>query len=177
MYITYESVASNDPRVVPEIKFIGTFWHYTISYIDPVDESEVFIKWLKPTVLSQDVAKSYKFVGATDGEISLRTAVDLNGDGIIDAIETASAQGTKIPYFLTEDDEKNTCDLMKSVMKNYIDKNSTDTAVTTRLYEIIDAASNLTETQMVMATYFDFDVASTAGKEKIKEVEVPWSTV
>jgi hypothetical protein len=177
MYIIYESVASNDPRVVPEIEYVGSVWHYTIAYIAPANEEDVFTKWLKPSVVSQDVAKAYKLVGATNGEISLRVAIDLNGDGIIDEIEQASAQGEKIPYFLTEADDQNTCELLKTVMKNYIDKNSTDSAVTTRLYEIIDSAENLDQTHMVMATYFDFDVASTAGKEKIKEVEVPWSTL
>lgn len=179
MYIIYETVAGNDPRIVPEIEFVASIWHYTISYIKPENESEVFTKWLQPTEISENVAKAYKFVGAVNGEISLRVPVDLNGDGVIDAIEIASAQLQKIPYFLTAEDDQNTRELLSAVMKNYIKKHITQMLAmhVTRLHELIDSAKDLNEMQMIMATYFDFDVASTAGKEKVKEFEVPWSTL
>lgn len=177
MYIIYETVAGDDPRVTPEIEFVGSVWHYTISYISPENESEVFLKWLKPTEISEAVAKAYKFVASHEGEVNLKVPVDLNGDGFIDEIELATSQSEKIPYFLTADDDKNTSDLLKAIMKNHIDKHLEDAATKTRLLEIIDAAQTLLDTQIVMATYFDFDVAATANMTLVKEVEVPWSTL
>jgi hypothetical protein len=174
MYIVFETVASNDPRITREIKYHASVWHYTICRIDSEDEASAYTGWLKPEVISVDVAKSYKFIGAVNGEISLRVAVDLNGDGVIDEIESASDQLEKIPYFLTPADDANCTELLKVMMKNYVKNHSDNAELTTNLTAKIEACQNLTETQMLMATYFDFDVASTAGQPKVKEFEVPW---
>lgn len=174
MYIIFETVASNDPRITSQIKYVASLWHYMICRIDPQDEADTYTGWLKPEVVSEDIAKAYKFVGAVDGEISLRVAVDLNGDGVIDEIEHASAQGEKIPYFLTAADDANGAALLKTMMKNFVKNHSDSDELTTNLNAKIEACQNLEETHMLMATYFDFDVASTAGKPKVKEFDVPW---
>ena len=122
------------------------------------------------------MAKSYKFIGAVNGEISLRVAVDLNGDGLIDEIEAASAQaGEKIPYFLTPEDDANCTELLKTLMKNFLKNHNSDPEVASQLTAKINACQNLEETQMLMATYYDFDVASTAGKDKTREIQVTWN--
>lgn len=174
MYITYETVASNDPRITTEIKYVGSFWHYTIAFIDPAVEDEVYTKWLKPVVVSEAVAKSFKFVGALEGEISLRVPVDLNGDGYIDEIEMASEQTEKIAYFLTDDDKANTIALIRAVGKNYLENHSKNQDTIAALSAQLDACTTLEDIQMLMATYFDFDVAYTAGKTKTRTLDVDW---
>lgn len=175
MYIIYESVAGNDPRVTEEFKIIDQFWHYTIAYIAPEDESEVFTKWLKPVEVTEAVAKSYKFADAHEGELSLRRPVDANGDGYIDEIEAASDQTEKYIHTVSASEEANCVALLKAIMTNYLQNhNEGDTDLVTNLQAKIDAVSTLTEAQMLMATYYDFDCLSTAGKDKTKEFDVPW---
>lgn len=174
MFIMFETVASNDPRITSELKYFASPWHYTICRIDDADADKVYTGWLKPEIISEAVAKSHKFIGAANGEISLRVAVDLNNDGYIDEIEQASSQAEKISYFLTSEDDANCSELLKAMMRNYVKNHSNSEELTTQLTAKINNCQNLQETQMLMATYFDFDVASTAGKEKIKEFDVPW---
>lgn len=177
MYITYETVAGNDPRIVPELLYVASFWHYTIAYIAPENEAEVYTKWLKPVEIPEAVAKSHKFAGALNGEISLRVAVDLNGDGYIDDIEMASEQTEKIAYFLTDEDNANVVAFLKAVGKNYVQNHSKIPATIEGVSALLDACTTLEETQMVMATYFDFDVAYTHGKEKVQAFEVDWDSL
>ena len=172
----FETIASNDPRLTPEISFVGKFWHYTIAYIDPEVESSVVTSWLRGTVISEDVAKADKFTAAYEGELSVMA----NSDGTIAEMITPTSYGDKFykkaAYFLTDEDKENAVTCMKEAMRLFTRDHTTDTEKQTRLNELIDAipASDLEEAQMFMATYFDFDTAYTQGRPRSPEFTVNW---
>ena len=64
-YIMFETVPSNDPRLVPEIKVIGSDWHFSFAQVlgTPV------IDWLKPTTITEDMYHARHFTNALNGEV------------------------------------------------------------------------------------------------------------
>ena len=177
MYIMFETIASNDPRLDPKLSFVGKFWHYTIGYVAPEDESGVITSWLRGTEISEDVAKADKFCSAYEGELSVMA----NEDGSIASMTTPTSYGNpfykKAAYFLTSDDTANAIRCMQEAMRLFTRDHTSDEPLQTQLYALIDALdlTNLDAAQMFMATYFDFDTAYTQGRPRYPEFTVNWN--
>lgn len=172
----FETIASNDPRLDPKISFVGKFWHYTIAYVKPEDESSVVTSWINGTVVTEAVANADKFCTAYDGEISVMA----NEDGSIASMLAPTSYGDKFykkaAYFLTEEDNKNAIECMKVAMRLFTRDHTTDTVIQEQMYALIDDldATDLSGAQMFMATYFDFDTAYTQGRPRAPSIEVNW---
>ena len=177
MYIIFETLSSNDPRLDPRMQNFSKFWHHSIAYINPADESNVIVSWLKHEVISEDVAKAAIFTTAYQGEI----AVLANEDGTVaNNMLTPTSGGDgfykKAPYFLTEDDKRNAIKCMQASMRLFTEQHSTDTEKNASLLALINQLDpvDLDDAQMFMATYFDFDTAYTNGKSKSPEFQMNW---
>lgn len=170
MYITYETISGNDPRLDSRMEYIGSFWHYTISYISPEHETDVYVKWLNGVEISENVAKSYKFMNALNGELSLR----VSASSVNDIVHASGDTPEKILYHMNEQELSDTVELYKAIMLNYMDNHCQGGEVKEALRAKINETKTLPDIQMLMATYYDFDVAYTQGKKKKKELIVVW---
>lgn len=167
MYIIFEAIASNDPRADERIKTISTSWHHIIGYIAPEDEGSVNIDWLKATQVTRDVAYAHIFTNALDGEVPIMRNVKDTAD-IISPTSFGDNDYEKINYKLTSADELNTVALLKALMLNYAEAHLTEETGLTYIRANVPSLTKLTDTQMFMATYFEWDCAYTANKEKRK---------
>jgi len=174
MYILYETLPSNDPRLTTNIQHRANAWHYSIAYVNNDSLVEHPISWLDYTELTSDEAECHRFMNVLDGEIP----VMINKTNPADLVSPTSYGDNdyeKQMYQLTKSDLNNTVALMKKIMKLHAKNHSTDETVRNRLYQGIDALSEITETQMFMATYFEWECAYTALQDKIQEFPVKWS--
>ena len=184
MYIVYETIASNDPRVDPRIKVIGKFWHYDIAYVAPEDEADTRVDWLKGAVVTEKVAFANKFAGAVDGEVTLLNKDFKSYDEIVFATNASQMDAenyVRQVYFLKDEDLKNARDFiaecLKLQVKNYItpDTMKNPPGTDTRLYEVIANATTLNQIQMVMKSYFACDVnLYTTTRPKNNTFDVNW---
>lgn len=175
MYIMYESIAGNDPRLNSKIKEIGKFWHVTISYIAPEDEADVITGWLNGEVVEEAVAKADKFTNAYERELSVMTLASAPEDLIV-ATSGGNAFYKKEAYFLTDDDAKNAIACMKVGMRVFTKNHCKDEDIKTQLLAKIEQVGeyDLEAAQLFMATYFDFETAYTQGKYRVPEFTVNW---
>ena len=167
MYIIFEAIASNDPRVDARIETIATTWHHTIAYIAPEHDGDVRIDWLKATQITRDVAYAHHFTNALEGEISIMRNIADAAD-IIQPTSFGDNNYEKINYKLTSVDELNAVALLKTLMLNYAEMHLTEDTGLIQLRVNVPTLSTLKDTQMFMATYFEWDCAYTANKEKRK---------
>lgn len=172
----FETIASNDPRLDPKISFVGKFWHHTIAYIKPEDESSVNTSWLNGTVISEEVANADKFCSSYEGELSVMA----NEDGTIASMITPTSYGDqfykKAAYFLTQEDKANAVICMQEAMRLFTRDHARDPSIQEQLYAHIDSLDphDLDAAQLFMATYFEFDTAYTEGRPKYPDFEVDW---
>lgn len=176
MYIIFETISGNDPRLDGRIKFTGTFWHYTIAYIDPNDEKDVIISWLNGTEVSESVAKADKFASSYNGELTIIKGTSPSSyEDFVSPTSNGDNNYKKDLYVLTEQDEENATTLLKEILTNYSTNHLTEKEQLELMLSEISKLKTLNETQMFMATYFEFDIAYTNGKDKVKEFDFTWS--
>tara|TARA_R110000868_G_scaffold66436_7_gene197833 strand:- start:1438 stop:1992 length:555 start_codon:yes stop_codon:yes gene_type:complete len=167
MYIIFEAIASNDARIDARINTIASVWHHTIGYIAPEHEGAVRIDWLKATEISRAVAYAHHFTNALNGEVPIMRNIADPAD-IIQPTSFGDNDYEKIDYKLTSVDELNAVSLLKAVMLNYAEIHLTEDTGLTHIRTNVPTLSTLKDTQMFMATYFEWDCAYTANKEKRK---------
>lgn len=184
MYITYETIAGNDPRRDPKIVDVGTFWHYTVSKIAPEDEASVRIDWLKGEVLSEPAALAHKLVSSVDGELTVLTTKFSNYGEIINPSSGGDPNNpsyVKEIYFLNEQDETYAMTYLKAVLKNYAKnhlvcdgiKNHVDTLA--KINQEVENAQSLNQLQLVMKDYFKVDASAyTQNRPSTAKFIVNW---
>jgi phosphatidylethanolamine-binding protein (PEBP) family uncharacterized protein len=175
MYIVYEAISNSDPRFDPKIQEIGKFWHYTVAYIAPADESSVVTSWLKGEQVSEVVAKANKFAAANNGELTVVNKLATNYEDIISPTSYGNNDYKKQIYFLTAENKTNSVTFIKIVMKQYATSKAPED-VAAKLVEKIEAldANDLDAAQYFMYCYFPWSIAATEGRARPREFEVPW---
>ena len=180
MYIIFETIGFDDPRMDARIQVIGKWWHYDIAFIDDqhTDLTSAYQLLLKGVELTEVVAKSNKLCDSNDGEIALVNANFTNYDEIVQPSSLSSGNSyVKQMYFLTDEDKANCVAFMKAGMKLHTNKYlTTDDAKKTRLLELIDQLdpNDLNATQMFLHSYFPWDNGYTNLKPRTREFDVPW---
>lgn len=174
-YMIYETIGSDDVRNDPsKIKIIDYFWLYTISEVSDDFPHE----WLKGEEITRQVAHSYYFPGAVENEISIMRSTT-NPEDMMEPTSLGDNDYEKVNYALTVDDRLNAVNLMKATMRLHATHYCKNEAERNRLIAALNTLSQLPETQMFMATYFDWDCAYTYNKTKTKEfdfsVTEPWA--
>ncbi len=159
-YIMFETVPSNDPRLVPEIKVIGSDWHFSFAQVlgTPV------IDWLKPTTITEDMYHARHFTNALNGEVGIMRSTSNPAD-IIQPTSFGDNDYEKVSYRLTSIDEANTVALLKAQMLNYAENHFTNESGLIQIRAQVPGLRNLEETQTYMATYFEWDCAFTSGQD------------
>ena len=121
MYIIYESIRLDDPRI-QYVKRYGDNWMYTVGHITPENESKVDLSSFNATILTDEVAKASRFSAvnmiAYDGHIKFRLmdggATDLFPNHSLD--NPSADPSKKTLYKLTEEDIANTTEFLKIMM-------------------------------------------------------------
>jgi hypothetical protein len=175
MYIVYEAISNSDPRFDPKIQEIGKFWHYTVAYIAPADESSVITSWLKGEQVSEAVAKANKFAAANNGELTVVNKLATNYEDIISPTSYANNNYKKDIYFLTPQNKTDSVTFVKIVMKQYANSKAPED-VAAKLVEKIEALNpnDLDAAQYFMYCYFPWSIYATEGRPRPREFEVPW---
>jgi len=175
MYIVYEAISNSDPRFDPKIQEIGKFWHYTVAYIAPADESSVVTSWLKGEQVSESVAKANKFAAANNGELTVVNKLATNYEDIISPTSYGNNDYKKQIYFLTPQNKTDSVTFIKIVMKQYANSKAS-TELAAKLIEKIEAldANDLDAAQYFMYCYFPWSIYATEGRPRPREFEVPW---
>ncbi len=175
MYIVYEAISNTDPRFDPKIQEIGKFWHYTVAYIAPADESSVITSWLKGEQVSEAVAKANKFAAANNGELTVVNNQATNYEDIVSPTSYGNNNYKKQIYFLTPQNKTDSVTFIKIVMKQYANTKAPED-VAAKLVEKIEAldANNLDAAQYFMYCYFPWSIYATEGRPRPREFEVPW---
>jgi hypothetical protein len=175
MYIVYEAISNSDPRFDPKIQEIGKFWHYTVAYIAPADESSVVTSWLKGEQVSEAVAKANKFAAANNGELTVVNKLATNYEDIVSPTSYGNNNYKKEIYFLTPQNKTDSVTFIKIVMKQYANSKAS-TELAAKLIEKIEAlnANDLDAAQYFMYCYFPWSIYATEGRARPREFEVPW---
>jgi hypothetical protein len=173
MYIIHETVAGNDPRLLPSMELVGGYWSYTIRRV-PDDLPSTYIDWLKAEVISESVARAYKFCGAKDNEITVRKSTKVYEEIASASSEADMSQGPKIYYYLTGEDVVNTTSLLKTIMLNHTNNHLKNQEVKPQLVKLINACNTIEDAHRVLANYFGCENATTYGKPKTPIISVEW---
>lgn len=173
MYIVFETIAGNDPRLDPRMRIFGKYWHYSIAYIAPEHESDVYLKWLNHEVISEKVAKSDKLASSVDGEISLLISNFGTYEEILAPTSYSNNGYKKQIYYLTDEDNKNCTELLKAIAKLHIMHRlaeGNEPGTREKLLEKSQALTNLNDAQIFFYNYFDVSLTAYTNKlEKTAE--------
>lgn len=174
MFILFETVPSNDPRLDPRIVIKNAAWHYSIAQIEESVKDEVILSWLDYAELSPEESECYRFFNVLDGEVPVMVNKS-NPKDLIEPTSYGDNDYEKVLYKLTQTDKDNTVSLMKKVMTLHARNHSSDETTKNRLLQGISALRTVEETQMFFATYFEWECAYTATKDKVQDFETRWS--
>ena len=170
-YIIHEAVAGDDPRIDPKMETVGEFWHYSIIKF-PSDQGIVY-HWLNGVEVTESIAKAYKFTSAHENEVSVRVSTT-NYDEISDGSgDTEDRESTKIYYRLTAEDQKNTIDFFKAIMKLHLQNRADSSSKNTQaLASMIDRLSSVTDAQNLMYDYLDVGFAVNVTQRRAPKFNV-----
>lgn len=157
-YIIHEAIPGNDPRIDAKMESVGEFWHYSVIKF-PSKENIVY-HWLNGVEVSEAVAKAYKFTSADENEISVRKATNIYDEIVDGSGDTEDDESTKIYYRLTAQDQQNTVDFFKAIMRLHLRNRADSSSKNVQtLNSMIDRLSTVTDAQNLMYDYFDIGFA------------------
>ena len=172
IYIIHETISGNDPRWLPGMERIGDFWSYTVN----TAPDGTFVDWLNGAVVTEKVAKSYKFVTALNGEIPVAKKTDIYEQIVQDTGDTHTEEGPKFYYELSEQDTNNGIQFLKTVMnlhiKNKLDANKGYIPALTKMGNEV---TTLDECQRLMYNYFECNFPATNLTPRTPTFKVNWT--
>lgn len=120
MYIILESLASDDPRMVPEIEILEPYkwWIYNVAYIKPENISKVNLSEINHVVVDESTAKASRF-GHADRNLKISIAENstiYDELSICNSLE-AHDYKPKYKYTLTSEDQTRLIKFWKSLAK------------------------------------------------------------
>jgi hypothetical protein len=134
MYLLFKSVSQQEQG---NVQTIGRVLNYTVGYVPDTHVDILEYNHLNPTILDDNVGKSWMFFGASKNKISVRTGTLQNEQ--MEILSSAEATGEKVKYDLTPDDQTNALKFCQSVMRKLLDdvydKRYVQTTVTTNTLE------------------------------------------
>jgi len=117
MYLLFKSVS--DPKL-GIIKRIGTYMSYTIGFVPDTHINVIDFRNLNATILNNNVALAWKFIGCAKGFITVRQGTQQNDE--LQVLSSEEELGTKIKYYLTEEDKLNTLEFQKILLQKILDE-------------------------------------------------------
>jgi hypothetical protein len=168
MYMVCETLGGDDFRLLPKIKQMYQHWIFSVYYVP--DSIKIDLNDYNAIEVEEDVAKSMKFAMVDKGKIGIRTGTDIHEDIFAESME---ATGEKQYYYLTEEDDRNTVELMKAEMRLYLDMHYNKLGKDAEKYkgkkqailQLIKECSSITDCQKLQHTHFGVENVSHAKKD------------
>ena len=118
MYLLFKNPGEQRQGLV---KRVGGYLDYVVGFLDDAVKDIVPISHLDATIIdNEDVALAWKFAGNYSGYISVRSQTLANDQ--LDIISSTEADGTKVKYYLTDDDKANAAAFMKIALRKILDE-------------------------------------------------------
>jgi len=169
MYIAFESLPGNDPRIDNEIKKITQWWHYTIAEVP----DNKHIVWLSPVTLSKEETKADILCDAINDELSVRKSVAKRGElrGYSGDDEEAD---DKIIHILTEKEKSIAVSFMRKIISNFAEKQLSSLKEVAMIKKKVQQAKTIKECKIIMKNYFDYNCGSVSNYEDLKTTLESW---
>jgi len=117
MYILFKSVNESIQRTV---QTYGHYINYTIGYIPDTHADILDFQQLNPTVLDDEVAKAWKFIGEYREYTSVKDNTVQQEQ--LELVASMEANSYKQQYFLTVEDRANTVKCHQAIMRKMLDE-------------------------------------------------------
>jgi hypothetical protein len=186
MYILFETIASDDPRLNAKINITANIWHYSIGYIAPEHVAGTYIDWLDYVELTEEEAKSDKWCSSVDGELTVLTKNFGTYKEIVSPSSGGNNEYVKQTYFLNDQDVASAVSLIKKLLKLHAkrhikessDENagSNPTGTFNRFVSKVNHLENVNGAQVFIAEYLKVDFSAyTVNYPRNPEFEIIWS--
>ena len=117
MYILFKKV---DEKTQRNIIHYGEWTLWTIGYIPETHVDILEYQHLNPTVLDDNVAKAWKFIGEYRDFITVKdNTVQMEQ---LDLMASEEEMVYKQKYYLSDTEKQNTVKLMKAIMRKWLDE-------------------------------------------------------
>lgn len=118
MFLLFKTVSEREMGLV---KRVGQYLDYVVGWLDDSVKDIVPIKHLNATIIEDEkVALAWKFAGNYSGYISVRSKTLANDQ--LDIVSSTEADGTKVKYYLTDEDIDCGAVFMKIVLRKMLDE-------------------------------------------------------
>lgn len=151
MFIAFESLPGNDPRLDREIKKVNVWWKYTMAEVP----DNKHIDWLYPVKITEDESKADIIASATNDEITVLASEARRGN-LIGYSGDDEAANNKILHVLTPQQKAIGVSFIKKVLKNFAEKQLASVKEIAWIKIEIDKCKSISQLHMIMAQHFDF---------------------
>jgi len=118
MYLLFKNLGEQRQGLV---KRVGGYLDYVVGFLDDSVKDIVPISHLDATIIDEEaVALAWKFAANYTGYVSVRANTLANDQ--LDIISSGEPEGTKVKYYLTDDDKTNAAKFMKIALRKILDE-------------------------------------------------------
>lgn len=169
MYIICETLGADDFRFVPGMKQLYQHWIFAVYEIP--ENIKININHYNGQIINEDTARAMKFAMTDKGKIGIRTGTNIHEDLFAESGETTEE---KQYYYLTEEDDRNTVDLMKVEMHLYLGLHYASLSLKEQgkyagkkqeVVNMINSCETITDCQRLQHTHFGVENVSHAKKD------------
>lgn len=117
MYLLFKSVSQRDLGIVQPV---GRWANFIIGYLPDTHKDVFDFRYLRPRIIDENVAYAYLFLTSFRDYINVRPGTPQN-----DRLQVLSSEediGTKVKYYLTDQDKSNTVLLYREIMRYILDE-------------------------------------------------------
>lgn len=172
MYIVFEAIASNDPRMHPEMVRLIDFLNYTIYDIPENIVSELDIEGLNAELLSENVGRASLFFGAVEGKVQVKA--NTTQSNILLDNESGKPQEKKVYYAISEQEEADCVTFIKTVLKNMAEKYIQSSKQRKMYIAELENCTTIDECNWFMWHYNGITHYNTYG-DRAPKFEIEWS--
>lgn len=118
MYIVLETLAGNDPRLVPQLEIMSQYkyWSFEVAFIDPAYETTVDLSTIIHKVVPEHVARACKFASADHSDrLGIVQGSQIHEEMMHATLEHHESK-PKVYYQMTEQDINDALEFYKVVL-------------------------------------------------------------
>lgn len=171
MFIVFEAIPTNDPLWISELKRYNNFWCYVVAEISEDKTNLLNLEGLKADIISEELARSSMLAGQHNGKVTVKPNTP-QSEILLDN-ESGHPNDSKVYYHLTAEDQKNTVDFIKIVLKNYSKYHTNSLEDKQKFDSEVDLCETVDQCNWIMYNYLDVTHYNTMGT-KTNKFSVNW---